>query len=72
MVAAEALDDGRDLRVQLGERLLGRLGWSDVDQFVLTDVLICLLMDIRPLFTESGKEHGRRMHVGVVYPRSRD
>ena len=35
--AAEPIDDGRDLRVQFGQRLFGGFRWRDVDQFVLTD-----------------------------------
>ena len=35
--AAEAIDDGLDLRVEFGEGFLGRLRRCDVDQFVLSD-----------------------------------
>src|SRR6185436_6083270 len=34
---AESLRDRLDLRLQLRHRLFGRLGWKDVDQFVLSN-----------------------------------
>ena len=35
-LAADAGDDGLDLRVQVGDLLLGRVGRDDVDEFVLS------------------------------------